>query len=369
MRSHPIVAACFVFTLVAACADDVDSQSDPQTTDAEAEDWEPEYADGVLQPLPGGFPDHEITLVNVDEAGSRDGIFARTLDQVLADISPVDIIVSDEPATQGGTMPVVAGMDTRDGGLDGYFPVIVSIGGAAQDFHIEPLEDELGITLDDVNFFIAMEVHAYALAQRADAPWEPSFEAFVEYAQAHPGELRYISPGVGAGQDIFMEWIMSELDVEVTKIPAADHESAMAAVGAGEGDFTMNRPELAGPAQEQGRVDIIMVTTQDVPEVWADNPGLISAKDFAAHGLPDEATWGSVLGFAAPAEVPDLHIQWLTELFTAATETDTYQERPDTLTGMQIQLLDAEEANSVAHRVYEFTEPIVRAVGLHHEDN
>ena len=39
-----------------------------------AQGWEPQYADGELQPLPDGFPDRPIVLINTDDAGSPDGI-------------------------------------------------------------------------------------------------------------------------------------------------------------------------------------------------------------------------------------------------------------------------------------------------------
>ena len=57
-----------------------------------------EFVKGVLQPLADGFPKRAITFVVADDPGSRDGIYARTLQQALKGISPVPILVSDEPA-------------------------------------------------------------------------------------------------------------------------------------------------------------------------------------------------------------------------------------------------------------------------------
>ena len=37
-----------------------------------------EFVKGVLQPLADGFPNKAITLIVVDDPGSRDGIYART---------------------------------------------------------------------------------------------------------------------------------------------------------------------------------------------------------------------------------------------------------------------------------------------------
>ena len=61
-----------------------------------------EWKNGVLQPLPDGFPNRAITLVNVDDPGTRDGIYARLYQQVLKKMSPVDILVTDEPVPSFG---------------------------------------------------------------------------------------------------------------------------------------------------------------------------------------------------------------------------------------------------------------------------
>src|SRR5512139_4108529 len=62
-----------------------------------------EFVKGVLQPLADGFPKHAITIIVVDDPGTRDGMYARSLQATCKGISPVDILVSDEPVAQGGT--------------------------------------------------------------------------------------------------------------------------------------------------------------------------------------------------------------------------------------------------------------------------
>ncbi|MPZ59813.1 MAG: hypothetical protein GEU93_00680 [Propionibacteriales bacterium] len=363
-----LLAAAMTAAIVAAGC--VAQEDDPpaEDTSAAAEDWEPELVDGELQPLPDGFPDDDITLVNVDVAGSRDGIYARDLQRILEDISPVDITVSDEPATQGGTVYAMADVTTRPGGTEGYYPIISSMPGTSTDFLIEPIEDDLGLTLEDITFLISTEVHPYVIAQRADAPWGQSFEKFVEYGQENPGDLRYISHGVGSGQDLAMEWMLSELGIEVQKIPGEDSVQEVAAVAAGEGDFTMNRPDDISPVEQDGRIESIFFSSEEVPEAWADIPGVASAKDYEKFGLPD-ASWGVVLGFMLPAEVPDLHERWLYALFEAATETEQYQQRGETVPALQLQLLSTQEATDVAHDAYDFAGPIVREAGLGAEEN
>jgi tripartite-type tricarboxylate transporter receptor subunit TctC len=351
---------------VSCVEEDAGSAEDPGMA---VEDWTPEYEDGELQPLPDGFPEDPITIVSVDVAGSRDGIYARTIDNALDGISPVDIIVSDEPAVQGGTMPAVGEVATRQGGTEGYQIVIGSILGGVSDFHVEPIEEEFGISVDDINFFIATERQPYVLIQRKDTPWEPTFDGLLAYIRDNPGEVQYIAPGVGSGNDIAMAWFTSHLGLELDKIPATDQEGAVAAVGAGEGDITLARVDLALNAWESDRADILLVTTEEVPEIWADlDPPVVAAKEFGKYGLPTDEDWYITAGFMAPAEVPDLHIAWLHELLAAAVETEEYQSRLDTIPGLEIDVMSVQETNQFAHDGYEFTEPIIREAGLHWED-
>ena len=363
-RGSHVAVAAIGLVLVAACADDPETETGGADETVDAESWEPEFVDGELQPLPDGFPEREITIVSVDEAGSRDGIYARTLDEALEGISPVDIIVSDEPRAAGGTMHTLADVLNREGGTDGYFPIVAAIPGTIMDFHVEPVEEETGLTPDDVKYFIATETHPWVLAQRSDAEWGPSFDAFVEYAREHPGELRYIAGGVGSGVDIAMEWLLSELEIEVEKVPAADRDAAMAAVGAGEGDITLTQPQVAVSAAD--RVDVTFVTTPEVPEIWADNPDVASSANYPDYDIP-HIDWGTVQGLMIPAEVSDLHTRWLYTLFEAAVDTDVYQARTETNAGMEIRVYTTEESQEIARTTLDFSEPIIREIGLFHD--
>lgn len=104
-----------------------------------------EFVDGVLQPLASGFPNRPITFINVDDAGSRDGVYARSLQEALRGISPVNILVSDEPAPSFGSFYTIRDVAGREGGVDGYYPIIVTLPGAVSDLMIEPITAELGL--------------------------------------------------------------------------------------------------------------------------------------------------------------------------------------------------------------------------------
>jgi tripartite-type tricarboxylate transporter receptor subunit TctC len=325
-----------------------------------------EWKDGVLQPLADGFPNQPITLINVDDAGTNSGIYVRALQGAIADKSPVDIRISDEPRAAGGTINTLAEVASdREGGADGYLLISMSIIGSATDFLGEPITKETGLTVDDVNYMISTEVVPWLFAQRADVPWGADFASFVEYAKANPGKVKYISGGVGSGTDIYMTWLLDQLGVEVNKVPAEDREAAMAAVAGGAGDITLTQPAIALAAGD--RVNVTLLSTPAIPDAFA-KPGVVSSADYAKFGIEDVA-WGTYNGIMVPAIVPAEHVEWLHALLAAATETDSYKKRVETIPGLVINVLSTEEANAFAKKAVIAAEPIVRKAGLYWEDN
>lgn len=361
--------------LAAACGGGeepaADAPAPAEPAPAEPAEDEIVFVDGVLQPLADGFPDKEITIVVVDDPGTRDSIYATDLAAALEGISPVDIVVSHEVSAQGGTVPMLAELETRPGGPEGYFPVVVAIPGTVTDFHIEPIEEEYGIGPNDVRFLIATEGQPYTLAQRTDAEWGDTFEEFVEYGRANPGKLRYMATSVGGGNDIAMEWLLDGLGIEVNKIPAGGHQEALSAIGAGEGDFTYTRTELARQFEQDGRVTVIFQSGFGLAEPWASEAGserIQTAESYSDYGLED-VSFGIILGLMTKADVPESHARWLHELFKAAAATPQWQNRLQTVPGLQIyeEPWDLEKAAEEAGRIFQLTEAIVRKVGLHYD--
>ncbi len=319
-----------------------------------------EFENGVLQPLADGFPSRAITFINVDDAGSRDGVYARSLQEALRTISPVEILVSDEPAPSFGSFYTIQDVMTRDGGMDGYYPIIITIPGTSMDLLTEPITKETGLGLDDLNIVVSTERIPYVLIQKKGAPWGKTFADLLKYAKEHPGELKYISHQVGSGNDIAMEWIMAELGMKVKKIPAPDNNAQAAAVGAGEGDFGLTQAPVALSHFQAGRVDVVLVTGDNVPAPWNTDPNVVSAKQ---AGLPD-APFGIIEAFVVPKDTPKEHIDWLHKLIKAGAESEHHMKREQTVPGTKITVLGPEESNKLKMQIYEYVEPVIKELGL-----
>lgn len=327
---------------------------------AAAQDWTPEYVDGVLQPLPDGFPDEPISLLVLDEPGSSDGVYARDMQSALRDISPVPVEVIDRGDV--GTYPTWEALQwtlDQPGGGEGYYPLIFVLPGTVLDLLTVPIENDLGVTVEDLNIINVTEVTPYVVTSRKDAPWGASFEALVEYAKEHPGKVKYLSRSPGSGGYTALERYMEIKGMEVDTRVGGSHDEIQSALGAGVADIGITQIETALTHWEAGRIEILMMTGDNrAGPPWEDVP---SAADMGMAGEP----WAQNRGFAVNEEVPDSHREWLFELFRASAETEEFQEARKRLPGNTLVMLDHDAGMEMADQLLEISEPIIRRLGIH----
>lgn len=321
-------------------------------------DWTPEWVDGVLQPLPNGFPDDDIVLISRGDPGSRNGIFLRQLREILRPLSPVEIVIEDRPQTNFGFWEELR--DLNDLAPDGYSIAIHSIPGSMTDLHAEDIEGLTGLTFADFNPIIHIETQPFAYMQRKDAPWGPTFQGMIDYALAHPGEVEYVSNQVATGNDIVMEQIISEFGIEVRKVPAGSQGDAATAVAAGEGDFTMVGIEFALQHFEAGRADVSLITGSVVPPPWDSDPDVVGS-----DAVSEQVLWGTELTLSTATSTPDLHREWLFELLSTAAESPEFEEARSAIPGASIDVWDHDQSVQFAEQIVRDTESVIRELGLH----
>ena len=160
MRFKKIIAVLAIGMLpLAACSGSTTPAGPSGSVDLAT--WKPAFKDGVLQPLPTGWPNSPITLLNPDDPGSPDGLFVRTAVEALRKVSPVKIEILDRSDFGTyGTWEALQWMSQQPGGNEGNIVVVASVVGGALDLIATPIKDDLGVTLDDFNFVIAQRVDA-----------------------------------------------------------------------------------------------------------------------------------------------------------------------------------------------------------------
>lgn len=323
-----------------------------------AQDTEP------MQPLESGFPSGPLTILVVDEPGSADSIYANQLVEAAQPLSPVPIRIEHrQDFTNFGTWEALAWiMDQGEEGNDGSISFVYTIPGSVIDLLAIDMETELGVGLDDLNVVVSTEQLPYFLYQRADAPWGDTLEEFVAYAKAHPGEVRYISGGIGGSQDAAMQWYIRQLGIEVNTIIGGGGAERALTVASGEGDVTVSPPDIILPHFEGGRVDMLMVSgSQPSPEPWVGVPNAESV------GIADDP-WGQTRGIAVAPSVPEENRAWLEELLTRAAENPDFIAKREQIPGLQHRILDGPETIAIAQAAYDVTLPIMRELGAYWAD-
>jgi tripartite-type tricarboxylate transporter receptor subunit TctC len=321
--------------------------------------WQPEYVGGVLQPLPDGFPSQPITLLVADEASSTDGIYARQYQSVLRDISPVAVEVLDRGEGADPNWEAVQWTLDQEGGDQGHYPLVFAIPALAVDPLVIDLEGQLGMGFDDLHLINVTEVSAQVMVSRVDAPWGDSFEALVQHVK--DGNEVKIIKRLGTTGDLASRRIQLLQGITFTQIPGGSIDEDLAVVGAGEADITVTQAPAAFPHYEAGRIVPLMVAGDlKLGAPWESVP---SMKEAGMAGEP----WASNRGWLVSSKVPELHSQWLAELFRAGHETAAFQEGRGAIPGV-IQFdppLDHAGAQEMADRATELAEPLIRDLGLH----
>ena len=349
--------------LLAACGGGEageDTAADGDGTEAAAADWEPEFVDGVLQPLPDGFPDRPITIVVADEAASAEGIQVTHLQQAAEGISPVAIELSARTDFAGiPTWEAIAYVNGTEDGREGYELVNFATVGSLADIGAIDVEGTTGVTLDDVTEVVTTENTRWFVSQCTEVAWEPTMESLVAYTQEHPGEVRFMGQGGVGGSDLGFFSYLDALEAgEINVIPVGGGTEKTTATAACEGDVTIATVETTLPHFQAGRLDLIMVNGEERIEDFPDVP---SAADIGIDG-------GGLVSskqLVAASEVPALHVQWLYELFNAILADPTYIENREELPGVVVGVRDPAQSEADNLAALETVEATLRDLGLH----
>ena len=317
----------------------------------------------VMKPLADGFPKRAITLINIDDPGTRDGIYARMMQSALKGISPVPILVSDEPIAQGGTWMKANELKKRPGALEGYYPFIFTAFGVVTDLQVEPLTRDINAKLSDAKMVIVTDQMPYVVIQKKNAPWGRKFVDLMKYIKDHPGELKYLSYEVGSGHDIMFEWLLSRYGVsgKVKKIPQSTMQECASAVGAGEGDISAIGVDVAYTNWQAGRIDMSLLLSEKKPPPWDKDDGATAAGELK---IPTFAS--TIMSLAVNGEVPQSHVDWLYQLFKAASQKPEFAKRWQGMIPGDIERhMTGAEANKMNKEIFDAMDQPLKDIGLH----
>ena len=238
-----------------------------------------------------GWPNKPIRIIVPGGPGGVTDIRARWLGERLAPVLG-QLIVVENRSGAGGNLGTAAAAHSAP---DGYTLVIVHIGTMAINPHLyaspgyDPLTDLAPIT--------RLGVGPQVLAVHKDAPAR-SVAELVSLARAKPGELTFVSPGVGTPGHLASSMLMHLTGIQATHVPYKGGGQAVVDLVAGHVTWTIEGFTVLKPFVQDGRLRALAVTTAQRSKTMPDLPTMAEA------GVPgyDFTAWA---GIAAPAGTPE----------------------------------------------------------------
>jgi tripartite-type tricarboxylate transporter receptor subunit TctC len=281
--SHLIAKSCLVLTALALGGAGVANAADP-------------------------YPTRPIRLVVGFGAGGPTDIPARFIADKLGDALGQRVVVENKPAAAG----MIATRDVLAQPRDGYTLLLCT--------HFESINTAVykntGFKLADIAPISLITKYYYGVALANAIPAE-SFEEFVHYAKARPGEVSYATVGAGSAQEILARQLEKLTGIAMTRIPFRGGPQVVQELIAGRVHFYVS-PTLAIMQQYQSKlIKIIAVSSPERLKSASEIPTLNEkGVNFVRYG------W---LGICAGAGTPQPIVDLLNRHIAAIVASSDYR--------------------------------------------
>jgi len=200
------------------------------------------------------YPTRPIRLVVGFGAGGPTDIPARFIADKLGDALGQRVIVENKPAASG----MIATRDVLSQPRDGYTLLLCT--------HFEAINTaaykNVQFKLSDLAPISLIAKYYYGLALANVIPAD-TIEAFVQYAQAHRGEVTYATIGVGSAQEILARQLEKLTGITMNRIPFRGGPQVVQEMVAGRVDFYVSPTLAIVPQYETQQLKILAVSAPE----------------------------------------------------------------------------------------------------------
>jgi tripartite-type tricarboxylate transporter receptor subunit TctC len=218
------------------------------------------------------YPDHPVKFILPMSAGGAGDTMFRPLVPYLSEVLGQPVVVENVPGATG-TLGVQAALKEAP---DGYSVLMMSSA------HIvnETLQPERGFEITkDFEPLTKLANVPYVFVTH-ESLGVNSLEEFVAYAKERPGEIDYVSSGVGSAYHLAIELFTSAAGIELNHVPYSTSSAARADVVAGHIPVLFDNIPTLVPFIESGVLRAHAVTSvnrsallPDVPSFSETYPG------------------------------------------------------------------------------------------------
>jgi tripartite-type tricarboxylate transporter receptor subunit TctC len=292
------------------------------------------------------YPNRPIRLLVGFGAGGPTDIPARFIAEKLGAALGQPVVVENKPAAGG----IVATRDVLAQPRDGYTLLLCTHFDATN----VAVYRNAGYALGDIAPISLIAKYYYGLALANVIPAD-TFEAFLAYAKAHPGEVTYATVGAASAQEIMARQLEKLTGVTLNRIPFRGGAGVVQELVAGRVDLYPS-PTLAVFPQYQAKQLKILATTS--PERLNNLPEVPTLKergfDFVRFG------W---LGVCAGAGTPEPIIKTLNEHIVSIVATPGYHALIENAGSIAISATP-QEFGAIIRKTLDDVAPAVAEFGL-----
>lgn len=259
------------------------------------------------------FPTRPITLIVPYGAGGATDAMFRGLAASTEAATSHTIVVENRA---GGTGAVAAG-SLLSRAPDGYTVMVTVAPIQRASFQAEFNFD----VVNDLQQIIQVGGLQYGIVVSPDSEFE-TLEDLIEAARQRPGEVTYMSAGVGSGGHIYMSEIAQAVGgIEFNHIPAGSDAEAASGVLGGHVDAIAVTPGAWAGLVQAGELRLLATLGEERASRFPDSPTVLEAGIDVTHTTP--------LGLSTHHEVSRDVIEKLHDIFYAGMQEDSFQEVMD----------------------------------------
>jgi len=274
----------------------------------------------ALAPVQGyaqEFPSQPIRItVGYGPGGGTDTI-ARFYADKLGEILNTTLVVENKP----GAAELLAALPVMRAKPDGYYlwmgtgGALVQNPGVRTDLPYDILRDFTPVAL-------IAEAEAIMLVT-TDVPVNTLAE-LIAYGKANPGKLNYGSGGIGAGNHLWMEYLIGLTGAQFTHIPYKSEVEITRDIMGGNVDLTILPERTALPLIQDGKAKAIAVTGS---QRLASVPNVPSFAETTHEGTQIDGSSYTFFAIMGPKGMPASVVQKINAAFNQASEAPEVNQR------------------------------------------
>lgn len=238
------------------------------------------------------YPERPVRLVIPFAPGGSNDIVGRLIGEELAKRLGQPFIV-DNRGGAGGTIGTDLVAQSK---ADGYTLLLISTPHTANSTLYRKL------SYDPVKDFAPISRMATASVLISVYPGLPikTLPELISYAKAHPGELNYVSSGVGSAQHLVSELLQIRAGMTMTHVPYKGAGAALADVSAGHAQVSVGTVLQALPHVKSNRLRPLAVSG---PHRQAVLPAVPTVDESGLKGYEADNWWGILAPAGTPPEI------------------------------------------------------------------